>query len=167
VRLSPFLQNGFIRFDLDVRVGPPEEDEYNEEKHLLDVKKAVIEEVARLIAQTGLVGNESKLFLDLWNREKKASTAVGHGIAIPHIRSKQVRGVVLGFIRSREGYDFGAPDGEKVHFFIIIVGSAFDSDLYLKVYRQVSQMFRFDGIREALFAAETEGEIYRLFDGKY
>ena len=167
MRLSPFLQKGFIHFDLDVHVDPPEEEDYSEEKHRTEVKKAVIGEVARLVARTGLVGNESKLFLDLWNREKKASTAVGHGIAIPHIRSKQMRDVVLGFIRSSEGFDFDAPDGEKVHFFIVIVGSAFDSDLYLKVYRQVSQMFRYDGIREALFEAETEGEVFRLFDGKY
>lgn len=167
MRLSPYLQQGFIRFELETRLDPPEEEDYDWEKYVAGVKQAVIRELAGLLAETGLVGNANKLFLDLWNREKKASTAVGHGIAIPHIRSRQVKDVILGFARSREGYEFAAPDGEKVHFFIVIVGPAYDPDRYLKIYKAVSGMFRYDGIRERLFEASTEGEIFRLFDGNF
>ncbi|MFH1681982.1 MAG: PTS sugar transporter subunit IIA [Candidatus Eisenbacteria bacterium] len=167
MRLSPHLQKGFIRFELETRVDPPEEEEHDREKHVSRVKQEVIQELAGLLAGTGLVGNPNKLFLDLWNREKKASTAVGHGIAIPHIRSRHAKDVILGFARSSEGYDFDAPDGEKVHFFIVIVGPAYDPGAYLKIYKAVSQMFRYDGIRERLFEAWTEGEVYRLFDGHF
>lgn len=165
MRLSPYLQRGFIRFEMETRVDPPEEEEYDREKYVGRVKEAVIGELAELLAGTGNVGNASKLFRDLWNREKKATTAVGHGIAIPHIRTQQVKDVILGFARSHEGYEFGAPDGGKVHFFIVVAGSAFDPAQYLKIYRSVAEMFTFDGVRERLFESWSEGEIYRLFDG--
>ncbi|MFH1279815.1 MAG: PTS sugar transporter subunit IIA [Candidatus Eisenbacteria bacterium] len=167
MRLSPYLQRGFIRFELEARVDPPEEEEYDRAKHVQGVKEAVIGELAGLLAATGNVGNASKLFKDLWNREKKASTAVGHGIAIPHFRTQQVKETILGFARSHEGYEFDAPDGGKVHFFIVVAGSAFEPEQYLKIYRGVAEMFRYDGIRERLFETWTEGEVYRLFDGKY
>jgi len=166
VRLSPYLQKGFIRFELETRVDPPEEEDYDPIKHVARVKEALIGEIADLLSATGHVANRNKLFLDLWNREKKASTAVGHGIAIPHIRTRQVKDVLLGFARSTEGYEFAAPDGEKVHFFVVIVGPSFDPDMYLKIYKAVAEMFRYDGVREKLADTWTEGEIYRLFDGK-
>jgi len=167
VRLSPYLQRGFIRFELESRIEPPEEEDYNREKYVLEQKEAVIGEIADLLAATGRVGNRNKLFLDLWNREKKASTAVGHGIAIPHIRTQQLKEVVLGFARSFEGYDWASPDGEPVHFFVVVVGSSFEPESYLKIYKAIAQMFRFDGIREKLFDVWSEGEVFRLFDGKY
>ncbi len=167
MRLATCLQRGFIRFELETNIEPPEEEDTGRQAYVTEVKKAVIGELADLLAETGHVGNRNKLFLDLWNREKKAATAVGNGIAIPHIRSRQVKEVVLGFARSYEGYEFDAPDGEPVHFFIVIVGPSYDPKLYLKVYKEVAKMFRFDGIRERLFDAWSEGEVYRLFDGKY
>ncbi|MBN1825670.1 MAG: PTS sugar transporter subunit IIA [Candidatus Eisenbacteria bacterium] len=167
MRLSPYLQNGFVCFEMETRVEPPEEEDYDREKHALRVKEGVICELAGLFAETGRVGNRNKLFLDLWNREKKASTAVGHNLALPHIRSNQVKDPILGFARSTEGYDFGAPDGEKVHIFVALIGSNFDPDAYLKVYKELAEMFRFDVIRERLFECWSEGELYRLFDGKF
>jgi mannitol/fructose-specific phosphotransferase system IIA component (Ntr-type) len=152
---------------MEARVEPPEEEEYDREKHVARVKEAVIQELAGLLAGTGRVGNANKLFLDLWNREKKASTAVGHAIAIPHIRTRQVKEPIMGFARSSEGYDFLAPDGEPVRIFIVIVGPSFDPDQYLKIYKAIAEMFRYDGIRERLFEAWTEGEVYRLFDGNF
>ena len=167
MRLSPYLQNGFIRFELETRIDPPEEEEYDRGRHVQRVKEAVIGELADLFAETGRVGNRNKLFLDLWNREKKATTAVGHNLAIPHIRSNQVKEPILGFARSTEGYDFDAPDGEPVRIFVALVGSSFDPDSYLKIYKELAEMFRFDVIRERLFESWSEGELYRLFDGKY
>lgn len=165
MNLSPYLRNGFICLDMQTRIDPPEEEEYDRDQYVMQVKEAVIREVTGLFVETGRVDSSNKLFTDLWNREKKASTAVGHGIAIPHVRSKKVKDVMLGFGRSFEGFEFGAPDGERVHFVIVIVASAFEPDLYLKVYRQVAEMFRYDGIRAALEETWSESDVYRLFDG--
>lgn len=152
---------------METHIEPPEEEDYDHDRYVQRVKEGVIRELSDLLVETGHVANASKLFRDMWNREKKASTAVGHNLAIPHIRTQQIKDVILGFARSTDGYDFGAPDGEKVHIFVVIAGSSFDSETYLKLYRGISEMFRFDAVRERLFEAWSEGEVYRLFDGKY
>ncbi len=167
MRLSNFLQNGFVCLDLRTCIDPPDEEEYDRERYVQKVKEAVIGDVVDLFDATGRVDNRNKLFLDLWNREKKACTAVGNGIAIPHIRSKKVKDVMIGFARSLEGVEFDAPDGEPVHFLIVVVGSSFQPDLYLKVYRQVAEMFRFDGVRNLLHETWSVSDVYRMFDGNY
>jgi len=167
MRLSTYLRNGFICLDLSTHVEPPEEEDYDMGQHVMRVKEAVLGEVTDLFQETGLVDSRNKLYRDLWNREKKAGTAIGHGIAIPHIRSKKVRDVMIGFGRSAEGFDFGAPDDEKVHFIIAIIGSSFKPDLYLKIYKQVAEMFRYDGVRSALYETWSDSDVYRMFDGNY
>lgn len=167
MQLSTYLKAGFICLDMLTSVDPPDEEDYDQNQHVMRVKRAVLTEVTDLFEGTGRVDNRNKLFTDLWNREKKASTAVGHNIAMPHIRSKKVREVMIGFGRSHEGFEFGAPDGEKVHFIIAIIGSAFEPDLYLKVYRRVADLFRYDGIREQLYETWSESDVYRMFDGNF
>ena len=73
----------------------------------------------------------------------------------------------IGFGRSHEGFEFGAPDGEKVHFVIAIIGSAFEPEMYLKVYRRVAELFRYDGIRSQLYETWSESDVYRMFDGNF
>ncbi len=165
--MSNYLRNGFICLDMQTRIDPPEEDDYDKDGYIARVKKSVITEITELLYATGRVDNQNRLFNDLWNREKKASTAIGHGIAVPHIRSKKVRDCMLGFCRSIEGYEFDAPDGERVHFFIVVVGSAFEPERYIKVYKEIANMFRFDGVRAALHETWSESDVYRIFDGNF
>jgi mannitol/fructose-specific phosphotransferase system IIA component (Ntr-type) len=167
MRLSRYLRRGFVQFHLDFVPPPIEETTYEPERYIRWVKEQVIAELADLLDATRNVGNRSKLFIDLWNREKKASTAVGRGVAMPHVRSKQVSEPVLGFVRSEHAIEFDAPDAEPVRYFVVIVGPAFDPRLYLEIYRELASVFTSDGIREALDSAQSVGEIYRIFDGVY
>lgn len=169
MRMSSYLRDGFVRLELEADVPPPvgEDGEVDRERHVREVKQAVLDEITGLFDATGNVDNRKRLFEDLWNREKKAGTGIGNGIAIPHVRSKKVRTTMLGFARSTAGYDWDAPDGKPVRTFIAIVGPSFDSDLYLRLYKEIAAMFKFDGLRKQLEETWNEHEVYQLFDGNY
>jgi PTS system fructose-specific IIC component len=116
-----------------------------------------------LLEKSGKVGNSKKLLVDFLNREKKATTGIGHGIAVPHIRSMQAKEFLLGFARSTEGYDFDSLDKGLVHLFIVMASPPYDDNLYLKVFKSLAETLQFDYFRRELLDAASEYEIIRAF----
>ncbi len=116
-----------------------------------------------LLERSDVIGNRSKLLTEFINRERKATTAIGHGIAIPHVRTLQAKELVIGVARSDMGYDFDAPDGEPVRLFFVMAAPSYDDSLYLKVFKALAEVLRFDYFRERLLEIEQEFEIIRAF----
>jgi mannitol/fructose-specific phosphotransferase system IIA component (Ntr-type) len=167
MNLSVYLRKGFVHFGLDPEVGAPEDPESPDEKYVRRLKEGVMSRLVDLLDATGKVSNSNKLLSDLWNREKKASTAVGDGLAIPHVRTMQVRELIMGFARAAYPLPYDAPDGRPVENFIVVVGPSYDDKTYLKIYKSIAEIFRFDSVRARLREASGEGEIYRIFDGQF
>ena len=61
-----------------------------------------------------------KVLQALLEREKRGSTGIGDGVAIPHARIAGLPGLRATFGRSRSGLDFGAIDGRPCHFFFTL-----------------------------------------------
>ncbi len=91
----------------------------------------------------------------------KATTGIGHGIAIPHIRTMQAKEFLMGFGRSKEGYDFDSLDGEPVHLFFIMAAPPYDDALYLKIFKALAEILQFDYFREELLNLNSEYEVIR------
>ena len=104
---------------------------------------------------------ESNKQLDL----KRATTALGSAIAIPHVRTMQSRGLVMGFSRSTDGLPFGAPDDQPAHLFFSIIGPRHEEAAYLKIYREIAQIFRYPNAHQALMEASNEWEVIRVLEG--
>ena len=54
-------------------------------------------------------------------REQLGSTAVGHGVAIPHGKLLGIPEMLVLFGRSQSGVDFGAHDNKPSHLFFILL----------------------------------------------
>ncbi|MFQ5606348.1 MAG: PTS sugar transporter subunit IIA, partial [Candidatus Zixiibacteriota bacterium] len=98
------------------------------------------------------------------NRERKATTAIGYGIAIPHIRSMQAKSFMIGFARSARGYDFGALDDKPTKLFFVMAAPPYDDIQYLRVFKALAEILRYDGFREELHQAATPYEIIRAIE---
>lgn len=83
----------------------------------------------------------------LLDRERLASTAVGHGIAIPHAKLPNMDGAVACFGRSREGVDFGSRDGAPTHLFLTILAPEGQAGLHLKALARASRLLMDTGFR--------------------
>jgi len=125
------------------------------------VKERLMEEMAQLLTRSGRVGKQTKLALDLWNREKKATTALGKGIAMPHVRTRQAKELVGAVGLSPEGIDYGAPDDFPVHVVVAVVAPAHDDRVYLRFVKRIVEALGDEqfGLRERLLAAKTPDDV--------
>ncbi len=164
MNLRRYLRPQSIRLELKTRPEPLEGEEPSSPAHLRRIRRSVLSELVELFEATGQVVNPRKLLVDLENREKKATTALGPGVAIPHVRTYQARGFIMALARSTPGLPFGSLDGEPTHIFLGMVAPPYDDRLYLRVYRTVGPLLQDPQWREEVMAAEDEHRILRLME---
>jgi mannitol/fructose-specific phosphotransferase system IIA component (Ntr-type)/NhaP-type Na+/H+ or K+/H+ antiporter len=96
---------------------------------------------------------QDELYQSIVEREKDMSTAMGHGIAIPHGHIKKGPAIQGVMAICRNGVDFDAPDGESVKLIMLIVTPEDKKDMHLKVLASLSAMVSNEAIRTRLTAA--------------
>ncbi len=129
-------------------------------------KRAVVDELAGLFDRSGEIRNLHKFTRDFEERELKSTTAVGGGLAIPHIRSMQPRKLVVCLARSSVGAEFLAEGGEPVRVFFGIACPSYEDRDYWKLYRWAATAFNQESwLIDAIMDAPDADEIVRLFKG--
>ncbi|RME85563.1 MAG: PTS sugar transporter subunit IIA, partial [Planctomycetota bacterium] len=93
------------------------------------------------------------------NREKKATTGLGEGFALPHVRTMEARDLAMALLRVPEGVDFDAIDQKPVYLFLAMVAPPYDDNLYLRIYRDIAKGISAD-LREELLQATHLGDVY-------
>jgi len=137
-------------------------------------QREVLEQLADLLVRRGVIADRT-LFVDrLLARERLSSTALGHGVAVPHVRRPQdnpagAPAVLLGLCR--QGTDFGALDEQPVHFFFLLGTTS--EVVHLRLLKRITHVFRDRSVRDALLGCESPTELVaelgrqeqRLFPG--
>lgn len=160
MNLSRYFREDLIKLEMTTVIEPPGEDE-SIDKWRQQGKEQIIEELVSLLEVGNRIGNRSKLLLDFINREKKATTALGHGVAVPHVRSMQAKDFMIAFARSGEGYDFDALDGNPSHMFFIMAAPPYEDNLYLRVFKALAEMLQYESFRDELMSLQSPGELIR------
>ena len=160
MNLSRYITEEAVKLDMVTRIEPLEEDQ-SREKWLQSAKEKVLEELVSLLEESYRIGNYNELLTDFINREHKATTALGQGIAVPHIRSMQAKDFMLAFARSSEGYPFESPDSQSVHLFFIMAAPPYEDSLYLKAFKALVEKLQYEGFRQELMEATHPGEVIR------
>ncbi|TVR16463.1 MAG: PTS sugar transporter subunit IIA [Planctomycetota bacterium] len=149
---------------------PDETPERAERRNIAD-KERVVQELAEIFDRSGAISNPTKFHKDLLHRERKATTAIAPSIAIPHVRSKQVKSFIMGFARAGgEGVPFASLDGSPTRLFFLLASPSFDNEgvfdrMYLKVYRQFAEMLQHEWVTDSLLEAEDEQAVYDILRG--
>ena len=114
-------------------------------------KESVLAQLIAPLIEFGIVTDHAKYLDGLMEREQMVSTAIGHGIALPHIRNPRDNPasepvIVLGICP--EGTDFGAPDKRKTHLFFLLCT---DSEVvHLRAMSRLTGMLREGDVIEEL-----------------
>ena len=132
---------------------------------LLDVvaadKQAVFDLVGGLLeSESGI--RRSQIASSLAARERSGSTALGHGIAIPHGRVKGLRTATGAFIRTREPIPFDAPDDAPVQLIFALLVPEKSTDLHLEILSELAQLFSNRALRHELATASDALTAQRL-----
>ena len=123
-------------------------------------KKRVIEALSMLLTPD----NDPELTVYILNalnkREKLGSTALGHGIAIPHARLAGITTPVISALTLQEGIPFDAPDDKPVSLFIALLVPEEDTDKHLALLANLTKILKKPDIIEALKAAKKPKDLY-------
>lgn len=100
-----------------------------------------------------------RLILD---RENKGSTGFGKGVAVPHVKHEQIKGMVAVIGVSRQGVDFNALDKAPVYSIVLLLSPQDKPDEHLQAMENIFSHLQKDTFRRFLRQASTVEEITDL-----
>lgn len=126
-------------------------------------KQEALTELAEVLSAAPQVKKEDELLNEILKREELMSTAIGRGIAIPHVRLSSVSDLVMavGVCKSPIS-DFQTIDDKPVEILIMIAAGYNQHNYYLKTLSYFSAKLKSPELREAISNAVTTEEIYAL-----
>ncbi len=124
-------------------------------------KDQLLRQVASLLAaRHGLA--EGPILEGMLAREQLGSTAVGHGVAIPHARMSQCHAAAGVFVRTKVGIPFDAPDGRPVSVFLSLIVPNMANERHLQLLAAAAGMLSDRSFRDKLRAAADPAEVREL-----
>lgn len=120
----------------------------------------VLSQMAARLEEAGVVSDGASLARALRERERRSSTALGSGIAIPHGKVPGLRGVVVALGIARPPVAFGAADSAPVDLVFLLLSPAEAPPTHLQALSRLSRILRVPGtaarIRQAGSGAAAE-----------
>jgi nitrogen PTS system EIIA component len=128
-----------------------------------DSGQEVLSELVRVCVESGQVTDGKALLSALLRREQLCSTALGQGVAFPHVRESGLRASnqpVLALAKAPGGVDFGASDGEPTFLFFMVYAPS--TKVHLRILARLSQLLRDSSLVEDLRGAQDAGALIGL-----
>jgi len=124
-------------------------------------KKQCLQELANRAA--GLTGiPQRSIFETLLQRERLGSTGLGRGIAVPHVKFKDLDRIVCIFARLNAPIDFEAPDNEPVDLIFLLLAPEHASGDHLKALARISRLLREPNISSCLRSLSDTQKILHI-----
>ena len=107
-------------------------------------------------------GNSEEITKAMIKREKEASTGMGKGIAVPHVKHKAVKNVVAAVGCSSAGIDFSSLDKQPVYSVILLISPMDNPDRHLQTMEHVFKCLQQEKFRKFLRQSQTAEQIEGL-----
>jgi fructose-specific phosphotransferase system IIA component len=125
-------------------------------------KSEILSRLVELLASGGIIREKDALLESLIEREGLGSTGIGHGVAIPHSRSREVERPAIAFGRSLQEVDFDSIDGQPTRIFFLLIAPENGSNDHLHLLARIARLMRDAPTREKLLQMETSAEVIEL-----
>ena len=129
-------------------------------------KNEVVEELAKALVSTGQLGKKDleQFVKDILAREKLGTTAIGKGIAIPHVRTDLASGLVgvLGF--SKGGIDFDSLDKKPTHAVFMLASPMSDKDQQIRILGRIAAVANHDNFLNFLLQCKSAEGVADLLE---
>ena len=132
---------------------------------LLDysTKHDVLVKMAEILASAPQVKNANELLDAILKREAMMSTAIGKGIAIPHVRLSSVTDLVMAVgVSQKDILDFDAIDGKPVRLVFMIAAANNQHAYYLQTISYFNIKLRDEELKNEILNSKNTMEIYSL-----
>ncbi|MBO5642786.1 MAG: PTS sugar transporter subunit IIA [Kiritimatiellae bacterium] len=118
-----------------------------------------IQVLAKLMEQNKFIENADSLVAAAMQREGVLSTAIGEGVAFPHVRGVEGGGLTLAIGTSKEGIDW---DGEKVHIVVLSAIPVAVSAFYLRLMAGLAKCFSKKDVRDSIIESASPEALWKL-----
>ncbi len=113
-------------------------------------KQEALSEMVDLLCGAYKLKEKDTILDAIREREKKQSTGIGVGLAVPHAKTPAVGKLFVAFGLSREGIDFESIDGEKANLFFMLVSPRDVSGPHIKALAGISRLIKHEEVRNSL-----------------
>jgi nitrogen PTS system EIIA component len=127
-------------------------------------RNGVIKELVSALHKAGKLGkgNCEEIVKAVIKRENEASTGMGKGVAVPHVKHKSVKDVIATIGQSSAGIDFSSLDKQPVYSVILIISPVDNPDKHLQVMEGVFKHLQEEKFRKFLRQSKETAEIEDL-----
>ena len=128
-------------------------------------KEEILSEMVDLMVASGHIRDRDAVLRAIVDREKRMSTGMQNGIAIPHGKTDSVDCLLAALGIKRAGVDFGALDGQPSTIFVMTVSPDSRTGPHIQFLAEISRPLNDASVRSKLLAATSREEVLRLLIG--
>ena len=125
-------------------------------------KEQIISEMLDILVNAGKIHDKQVALACVLDREKKMSTGIKHGIALPHGKTDCVKELVACIGISEEPVDFGSLDKQPARIFIMTLSPVNKAAPHLQFLSQVSSLLKSETMRYKFLKAKTQEELIEI-----
>jgi mannitol/fructose-specific phosphotransferase system IIA component (Ntr-type) len=127
-------------------------------------RDGVIGELVSSLDQAGALGKDhcKEITAEVISRENEASTGMGKGVAMPHVKHSAVADVVAAIGLSKTGIDFKALDKEPVYSVVLLVSPLDNPDRHLQAMESVFKHLQKEKFRKFLRMCGNSEQVHEL-----
>lgn len=126
-------------------------------------KEEVIKEMVDHLYKRGKIGDREAALRAILEREKKMSTGLEKGVALPHGKCEAVKELVAAIALKQEGVDFDSIDGQPAQIFIMTLSPLNRSGPHIQFLAEVTRLLKSKEKREKILQASSQEEVLELF----
>lgn len=127
-------------------------------------RDSAIAELVSSLDKTGKIGRGrcEEIIKAVIKREKEASTGMGKGVAVPHIKHGAVKNVVAAVGQSSAGIDFSALDKQPVYTIVLLISPVDNPDEHLQAMENIFKHLQQERFRKFLRQCQKAEQIEEL-----
>lgn len=126
-------------------------------------KKRALEILSEILAEHSDLNTPAlNIFDSLLARERLGTTAIDHGVAIPHGRLKNSSETLGAFVQLQKGVDCDAMDRQSVQLLFALLVPEESTEEHLLLLARLAKMFSDEALREKLRTAADSQTLYDL-----
>jgi len=124
----------------------------------------VIRELVTALCKSGKITKDSAetITKTVIKRENEASTGIGKGVAVPHVKCPKIKDPIAAVGCSSDGLDFSSLDKQPVYSVILLISPADNPDKHLQAMETVFRNLQKDDFRRFLRQAQSAEEIQEI-----
>ena len=128
-------------------------------------KEDILSEMVDLLMASGHIRDRDAVLKAVVDREKRMSTGMQNGIAIPHGKTDSVDCLIAALGIKRGGVDFGALDGQPSTIFVMTVSPDSRTGPHIQFLAEISRPLNDAAVRARLLAATSREEVLHMLSG--